>query len=669
MYTIILNPYVSGGSILHDPKKNIFLTSPRLVMEENCAGSLEFDIPPDHPQINNVRRLKCAVSVYRDGEEIWCGRPVEEQTSFLGMKHVYCEGLLSALHDTIQEPGEYHDNSVTQWITTLLSRHRAQIDPTYHYRPFFYPGIIDVEDNLYRYTNYETTLECINEKLIERLGGHLRMRRYDTSTLQGYSFYLDYLKDYPKTSQQVIRFGQNLLDYVKNFDSADFCTVLVPLGATLEGESDIDALEKYLDVSSKNGGSIYVQNDSLVNLYGKIVKVVRWEDVTTASELLSKAKAYLAEMQYDNMQLEVTAVDFHLADSGVDAIDLLDEIRVVSPPHGLDRYFPVTRMEIPLDDPANMVLTLGSAVKTSLTTQTNSKAEQLKAQIDAKKPASTILKQAEARATQLITTGELGGNVITLPNEQYIADSTDIATAKRLWRWNINGLGYSSNGRNGPYSLAITMNGEINASFITTGSLSANRIYGGTLTLGGQDNKNGQIIVKDATNKTIGSWSSRGIEILRGSLSTENTESNGTRKAVINYGQMRIYWDDVKIGHVGANYMVGTKNQGIVFDLDPDGEYMTWAVKRTESETYKMKLTYASKDLYNSAGDKVYDADTLHVECPLNMCWHPLKNWQWVNGNNEEIAGSSSDMHVTNASGRAYVIHFYRGVCTGWEWE
>ena len=50
-----------------------------------------------------------------------------------------------------------------------------------------------------------------------------------------------------------------------------------------------------------------------------------------------------------------------------------------------------------------------------------------------------------------------------------------------IWRWNDNGLGYSSTGYNGTYGLAMTMNGAIVADYITTGTLSAERIKAGIL--------------------------------------------------------------------------------------------------------------------------------------------------------------------------------------------
>ena len=91
-------------------------------------------------------------------------------------------------------------------------------------------------------------------------------------------------------------------------------------------------------------------------------------------------------------------------------------------------------------------------------------------------PAS-ILDQAENNATNLITSA-MGGYVYKTNNELYIMDSNDPSTAEKVWRWNINGLGYSSTGINGPYGLAMTMDGAIVADFITTGTLTTSVIQG-----------------------------------------------------------------------------------------------------------------------------------------------------------------------------------------------
>ena len=56
--------------------------------------------------------------------------------------------------------------------------------------------------------------------------------------------------------------------------------------------------------------------------------------------------------------------------------------------------------------------------------------------------------------------------------EIVIIDTKDITTARKVWRMNSGGFGHSSNGYNGPYTLAMTQDGEIVADVIKTGLLS-----------------------------------------------------------------------------------------------------------------------------------------------------------------------------------------------------
>ena len=96
------------------------------------------------------------------------------------------------------------------------------------------------------------------------------------------------------------------------------------------------------------------------------------------------------------------------------------------------------------------------------------------------------LEQAILGATEAIT-GNKGGVVVLhdnnndgKPDELLIMDVDDIKLATKVWRWNKAGLGYAynpiGNAYLGPYQTAITADGQINADFITTGALNAERI-------------------------------------------------------------------------------------------------------------------------------------------------------------------------------------------------
>jgi hypothetical protein len=96
------------------------------------------------------------------------------------------------------------------------------------------------------------------------------------------------------------------------------------------------------------------------------------------------------------------------------------------------------------------------------------------------------LEKAILDATNKIA-GNSGGYVVIhdtnndgKPDEILIMDVEDITLATKVWRWNKEGLGYSFNATGnayaGPYRTAITADGQINADFITTGTLNAERI-------------------------------------------------------------------------------------------------------------------------------------------------------------------------------------------------
>lgn len=103
---------------------------------------------------------------------------------------------------------------------------------------------------------------------------------------------------------------------------------------------------------------------------------------------------------------------------------------------------------------------------------------------------SSFLDEAKTSATNLINNALTG--YIYLDYETgnlYIMDTDDPQTAQRVWRWNLNGLGYSDTGINGTYNLAMTMDGSIVADFITTGTLNTSVIEGyDSLTISVQSN-------------------------------------------------------------------------------------------------------------------------------------------------------------------------------------
>ena len=155
-----------------------------------------------------------------------------------------------------------------------------------------------------------------------------------------------------------------------------------------------------------------------------------------------------------------------------------------------------------------------------------------------------IMQAAVNTATEIIT-GNLGGHYIVTngadghPNGWAILDTDSIETCQKVWRFTAGGLGHSSNGWNGPYEdVAITMDGQINASMITVGILSANLIQSGILqSLDGDvqfDLENGIIRCKSGQREAV--FSNGSIQFSQGdriTIELTSTASGGETDGTI----------------------------------------------------------------------------------------------------------------------------------------
>lgn len=468
MYRVYCN-----DSPLYDLRdEDLVLISPIVKIGENTAGSFEFSILPKHPHYEEVNELTSVITAYDGDEEIFCGRVVEITKDLYNRKKVICEGELAYFNDSIQRPAKYQGLTVRGYLETLVNIHNQQvknqgIDKT------FKVGAVTVQDNndyVYKYTNWESTLEVIKTDLLNTYGGYLRIRKENGVR------YIDYLADYPNTNTQVIEFGSNLLDFTHDMVASDIVTAVIPLGARLEDVTEVEGLDAYLTIKDVNGGVDYVYSQEAVKSYGWIFKTVKWDDVHVADNLLRKGKEYLSDIQFAQITLTVSAVDLHMLHVDMERIKVLDEIRVTSSPNGLDRFFPVSEMTIYLDKPSNNKLTLGTSYsKTSLSTKTESNMTSIKDKIDSLPNKSEILEEARENASQLIHSAT-NGHVVTTADEQLIMDTADKKTARKLWRWNLNGLGYSKTGYNGTYDTAITMDGQIVGERLVGGSVTADKL-------------------------------------------------------------------------------------------------------------------------------------------------------------------------------------------------
>lgn len=138
-------------------------------------------------------------------------------------------------------------------------------------------------------------------------------------------------------------------------------------------------------------------------------------------------------------------------------------------------------------------IVLGNEIK-SYTDSVNTAVNQITKKLEVK---SEDLQNAIVNATLWIT-GTKGGYVRfrpkDAPEEILIMDRPNANDAKKVWRWNLGGLGYSNNGVNGPFETAITQDGSIVANFITAGILTGILVQG--VALKTLDDKDFQVVME-----------------------------------------------------------------------------------------------------------------------------------------------------------------------------
>lgn len=473
MYKIKLD-----GKILYYPgDREAAVINPELDLQTGYAGELTLKVPALNPLYNDIHNRKSMISVYRDKTEIFYGEVRTREKDRFKNQPIKATGALSFLADTILPQQEWHDMSPREMLDAWLQLHNNQVED----RKKIYIGVVtihDSNDSLYRITDRENTLEAIREKLVDRLGGYLRLRHEEDK------LYLDWIniQEYGKYCEQPIQFGENLLDYSETMTADDVITALIPLGAAIEQETDENAseferLEKNVDITSVNDGKDYIYSKEAVESFGWVWKTEKWDDVATPANLLKKATEYLTTQQYENLVISLTAVDLSLFGQDYDSFDIGDRVLCNAIPYGMKKVLPVMEMKIPLQQPDQAQLTLGENLQQSFTDQTTGTFTQIRQETtEAGRVQASWMKSAIDNLTKQMT-GAKGGYKLTefdkngLWLRDLYMDAPDKEQATNILQINKNGIGGSHNGYNGPYTIGMTLDGQIIGERILAGSI------------------------------------------------------------------------------------------------------------------------------------------------------------------------------------------------------
>ncbi len=490
-------------------------------------------------------------------------------------------------------------DSVSLYNTTGANALYAVLNNTQYAHNF--TSTSDVDGSYTTSYLYQNPVEAImgNNGIINIWGGELERD----------NFTIRYKKSIGQDRGVLVSYGKNIIGIEETLDIDGVCTRLMPIG-----KDGLTLTGKYID-------SQYINNYP----HPKI-RVAEFSDVESESALRITAQQY---MSFNN-------IDIPTANYKVDFIELskTEEYKNYSILETvyLGDTVTIRHSKLNINIKAKVIKTVKNCIteriekielgsfKSNLATGISNSIQTVKQEIVT---AKSNLQTAIDNATTQINSA-LGGYVVKRQGELLIMDTEDINTATKVWRWNQNGLGYSSTGYNGQFGTAITADGHIVADFIDTGVLDAAIVKTGTLTsedgtitvnLDNNTLSIGNKLIFDGVNLTLGTGVTLNWSQINGAESAVTTITNNTLTTTNVIAQnLKVNSANIN-GTLTADKVVGGTLSGVTFktsssisdsrtEIVPNGYYAE--IKQYDTDNTN-RLTIRTDD--NGGSIRFYNGD------------------------------------------------------------
>ena len=534
MYEVLL-----GNKTLYYPGSDDYeIYDTELNLEVGSAGEFQFKVPPSNPLYSSLA-MGTLVTVLKNNKEYWRGEIRDIRIDFAKVADVYCLEDLAWLGEEYLPPSKVTNQTYLQRLTAAINTYNSNRSADRQ----FTVGYVYAGSGICNWkTEYEWSILDSIRNCICRDDYYIRVRR--TTNGSTVTRYIDVvrLEDYGVAASQPIEYGYNLLDYVKDSDYGNLVNVLTPYGDTLEDAAG-SPIYVYDDYYKRLEGTT-ISNSASITAFGRHAKAVVFDGVKNLTSLNNLAAAYLSRYCQPQLTMEVSAVDLAEIEP-VESINLGDSVLIIAKPFAVNQRLYLTRMTIDLQSLDKNTITLsGHVARRTLTSQMQSVMDA----VEEIPEESDLLKSAKANALTMLLDETQGGYVVfeydtsnTRMEAINICNARTIEQSTKRWRWSQNGLGYlerantSSAWPQSNIPIALTNDGSIVADRITTGAMSATRIRGGSLSLGGTGQgayKSGSLYIYDGnstgqsgTDKVVGSWTSAGISVKKGTVTLGDKQS------------------------------------------------------------------------------------------------------------------------------------------------
>nr|DAK63252.1 MAG TPA: tail protein [Bacteriophage sp.] len=386
-----------------------------------------------------------------------------------GIVTVYCEHYRYKLLRTMVKIGSKYSNISAQ---TALNQLRSQMEPKSDFT--FYSDVgttssIDFTDPA-KYKNAQEVLGGVAGSILDNFGGEYLFNNNQVRLLAKAG----------TDTNVVIAYGKNLTDI--NQEESIESTYTSIYGWAKIGNGDD---EKVITLPE-----IYIDSDYVNNYTERRIQMVDFSDKEPkdVEALRGMVKSFIKSNNVGIPRVSIKASYVDLASSvsneqlkNLEIVDLCDWVTVAFNQLNINTTAQIVKTvwNIALDRYESIELGEARTDFAKVIEDSKTDTEDIKDKLG-------WLEQAQKEASDIIKNPGKGHVVIypsiADPQELLIMDTTDVNTARKVWRWNVGGLGFSSTGYNGTYGLAMTNNGAIVADRMTTGTLRAINIIGVAIT-------------------------------------------------------------------------------------------------------------------------------------------------------------------------------------------
>ncbi len=366
-------------------KQGLKIIDGKIVEGINTINSFSFSMLPNNPRFNELfsYTTKIYVIKIKDNRRVFYGRVVKPKVSMESdgsfSKTIECEDRMGYLCDSLMDylPEQYwnvknttyhEDGSIDKRgvLEFVLSIHnKKQPD-----EKKIYVGEVDIEDTdnvlYFGMQQHKNAFDTLKEKLIEHLGGELRLREGTDGKL-----YLDYLKEAGEVKTTSIALKKNMQKLSKETDPTSFITRLYPLGNKIkktveEKDGSITEIEtdERITCAEANDGIPYVDDEEGIRTYGIIEGYRIYDHVVYPRTLLNHARVTLATNNKVKQKHVITALDLSTIGLDIDSFEVGNYHPIKNSLVGVDDTLRIIKKTTNINQPETSQLEIGDKYAT-----------------------------------------------------------------------------------------------------------------------------------------------------------------------------------------------------------------------------------------------------------------------------------------------------------------